>query len=88
MSIQILVFPTQEKDKSHHLQNTYISWAHDTTDLLHRVEIRTQTAMHREDLLVDDGSDGQAVEAIGERLPQLDIVSSLALIVETIDTVD
>ena len=34
--------------------------------------------MHRENLLVDDGSDGQAVETIGERLPQLDVVPPLA----------
>lgn len=44
--------------------------------------------MHGEDLLVDDGSDGQAVEAISESLPKLDVVSSLALIVETVDAVD
>lgn len=44
--------------------------------------------MHGEDLLVDDGGDGQAVEAVGEGLPQLDVVSSLALIVETVDAVD
>lgn len=44
--------------------------------------------MHGEDLLVNDGGDGQAVEAVGECLPQLDVVSSLALIVETVDAVD
>ena len=44
--------------------------------------------MHGEDLLVNDGRDGQAVEAICEGLPQLDVVPSLALIVETVDTVD
>ena len=44
--------------------------------------------MHREDLLVDDRCNGQAVEAVGERLPELDVVSSLALIIEPIDTVD
>lgn len=44
--------------------------------------------MHGEDLLVNNGRDRQAVEAVGESLPQLDVVSSLALIVETIDTVD
>jgi hypothetical protein len=67
---------------------TYISGAHDTAYLLHGVEIRAQTAMHSEDLLVDDRSDGQAVEAIGERLPQFDVVPALALVVEAIDTVD
>ena len=67
---------------------TYISWSHDPPDLLHRVQGRAQTTMHGEDLLIDDSSDGQAVEAIGECLPQLDVVSALALIVKTVDTVD
>ena len=44
--------------------------------------------MHGEDLLVDDGRNRQAVEAIGESLPQLDVVPPLALIVEAVDTVD
>jgi hypothetical protein len=44
--------------------------------------------VHGEDLLVDDGGDGQAVEAISEGLPQLDVVPSLALVVEAIDAVD
>jgi hypothetical protein len=44
--------------------------------------------VHGEDLLVDDSSDGQAVETIGECLPQLDVVSALALVVKTVDTVD
>lgn len=44
--------------------------------------------MHGEDLLVNDGGNGQAVEAVGKCLPQLDVVASLALIVETVDAVD
>ena len=44
--------------------------------------------MHGENLLVDDGSNRQAVEAIGERLPKLNIVATFALVIETIDTVD
>lgn len=44
--------------------------------------------MHGEDLFVDDGSDRQAVEAIRKSLPQLDVVSALALIVEAVNTVD
>ena len=34
--------------------------------------------MHREDLFIDNGSDGQTIEAIGEGLPELDVVSSFA----------
>lgn len=44
--------------------------------------------MHREDLLINDSGDGKAVEAISERLPELDVVSALALIIEPIDTVN
>lgn len=44
--------------------------------------------MHGEDLLIDDGGDRQAVEAVGKGLPQLDVVPPFALIVEPIDTVD
>jgi len=44
--------------------------------------------VHAEDLLADNGSDWEAVETIGECLPQPDGVSSLTFIVETIDAVD
>lgn len=44
--------------------------------------------MHSENLLIDDCSNRQAVEAVGECLPQLDVVSPFALVVEAIDTVD
>ncbi len=44
--------------------------------------------MHGEDLLIDDRGDGQAVETISKCLPQLDVVSSFAFIVEAIDTID
>lgn len=67
---------------------TYISGTHDSANLLHRVQVGAQATVHGEDLLVNYGRDRQAVEAVGEGLPQLDVVSALALIVETIDTVD
>lgn len=44
--------------------------------------------MHGENLLVYDRSNWQAIEAIRECLPKLDVVSPLALVVEAIDTVD
>lgn len=68
--------------------STYISGTHDPTDLLHRVEIRTQSTVHGENLLINDRRNWQTVEAVGESLPKLDVVSSLALVVETIDTID
>jgi hypothetical protein len=44
--------------------------------------------VHSEDLLVDDSGDRKAVEAVCESLPQLDVVTTLALIVEAVNTVD
>ena len=67
---------------------TYISRAHDAADLLHGVQIGAQATVHGEDLLIDDCGDGQAVEAISEGLPKLDVVPSLAFVVEAIDPVD
>ena len=65
-----------------------ICGSHNTLDLLERAELRAQSAVHAEDLLVDDGCNGQAVEAVGEGLPELDVVAALALIVETVYAVD
>ena len=44
--------------------------------------------MHSENFLIDDCRNRQAVEAISERLPQLNIIPPLALIVESIYAVD
>lgn len=68
--------------------HTYICRTHHTADLLHRIQVGAQTTVHGEDLLVDDCSNGQAIEAIRECFPQLDIVSPLALVVEAINSVD
>lgn len=38
----------------------------------------THTSVTTEDLLIDDGSDRQTVEAVRERLPELDVVASPA----------
>ena len=56
-------------DLSNLLRHSYISRSHHTPDLLHGIEIRAQTTMHSEDLLVDDSRDRQAIEAVRESLP-------------------
>lgn len=48
---------------------TYVGRAHDAANLLHGVKIWTQTTVHSKDLLVDNGGDGQAIEAVGESFP-------------------
>lgn len=67
---------------------TYISGSHDTADLLHRVQVRTETAVHGEDLLINDGRDRQTVEAVRKGLPQFDVVAALALVIEAVNTVN
>lgn len=51
------------------MEEDYISRSHNPANLFHGVKIRRQTTMHGENLLVDDGSDGKAVKAVGEGLP-------------------
>ena len=48
---------------------THICWSHHTPDLFHGVQVGAETAMHCEDLFIDDRGDWQAVEAVGEGLP-------------------
>ena len=44
--------------------------------------------MHGKDFLINNGSDGKTVEAVRERLPQLDVVAPLAFIIESINAID
>jgi len=44
--------------------------------------------VHCENLLVNNSCNGQAVEAVCECLPQLNVIPSLALIIEAINSVD
>jgi hypothetical protein len=44
--------------------------------------------VHANDLFVDDGADGKAVEAVSKRFPQLDVIPSLAFIIEPINPVN
>jgi hypothetical protein len=56
--------------------------SHDSPYLLHRLQIRTQTTMHCEDLLVDDSSDRETIEAICEGFPQFNVISAFACVDE------
>lgn len=57
---------------------------HDALNLLHVLKLRAETAVHAEDFLINNGSHRQAVKAVGESLPELDVVPSLALIVKAV----
>ena len=44
--------------------------------------------MHAQDLVVDQGRNGQAIKTVCEDLPQLDAMTALALIVKAVDSID
>lgn len=56
----------------------HVGGSHDATNLLHRLQIRRETAVTAEDLLIDDRRYRQAVKTVSERFPQLNVVASLA----------
>ncbi len=56
----------------------YVCGSHDAPDLLHGLQVWTEAAVAAEDLLVDDGCYGQAIEAVCKGLPQLDVEAPLA----------
>ena len=62
--------------------------ADDALDLIEAGELGGEATVGAEDLLVDDGRAREAVEAVGEGLPELDAEAALALVVEAVDAVD
>jgi hypothetical protein len=44
--------------------------------------------MHAENLLINNGSDRETVEAVSESFPKFDIIASLAFIVKTVNSVN
>ena len=44
--------------------------------------------MHTEDLLVNDSGNWQTVETVSKGFPQPDVISSLAFVIEPVDSVD
>ena len=65
-----------------------VTGADNLLDLIHDCEFGGEATVAAEDFLVDDAGDGEAVEGVGEGLPELDVVAALALVEEAIDTVD
>lgn len=61
-----------------------IGWPHNILDGVNFDQLWAETTMHAQNLIIDKSSDRQAVEAVGEDLPQLYGVSPLTFIVEAI----
>lgn len=65
-----------------------ISRSHYSLNLLKTAQFWAQTSMHAQNLLIDYSSNWQTVETISEGFPKFYIVSSLALVIEPVNTVD
>ena len=85
LNATLWVGPQQIAEKS---RVWHISRSHNILDLVQVFELGTQTAVHAEDLLVDQSSHGKAIKDVTEHAPESDRVAALALIVETIDAID
>lgn len=65
-----------------------VTWTLEVGNLTESLHFWTQPTVHAQDLLINEGRYRQAVEDVGEHLPQLDGVPSLAFVVEAIDAID
>lgn len=61
--------------------------ADNLVDLVEPAELGAEPSVHAENLFVDDGSDGEAVEEVPEGFPELDAEPAPALVVKTVDAV-
>mmetsp|Transcript_5553 Transcript_5553/g.8405 ORF Transcript_5553/g.8405 Transcript_5553/m.8405 type:complete len:254 (+) Transcript_5553:335-1096(+) len=62
--------------------------SNNSTNLLHCLQIRGKTPMHAKNLLINNCGNGEAIKTISERLPKLNIVPPLTLVVKPINTID
>jgi hypothetical protein len=56
----------------------------DAQDLLDLVEVGAESAVHADDLVFNDSTDGHGVEALGEDFPHLDAVAPLTYVRATL----
>ena len=66
----------------------HIGGSHNALDLIQAGKLGAESSVHAKDFLVNDCRGGEAVEAVGKGLPKLDTETSLALVVESVDTVN
>lgn len=61
----------------------HVRRSHDTANLLHALQIRTEAAVAAKYLAINYGGDRQAVKTVGERFPQFDVVPPFAFVKES-----
>jgi hypothetical protein len=66
----------------------HICGSHNSLDLFETAKFWAKSSMHAKNFLVNDSCNWETVETISKCFPELDVVASLALIIESIDSVD
>ena len=66
----------------------HFSRSRDLLELWHSNELRGETAVHAEDFVINQCCYGHAIEDVLELFPDANWVATLALVIETVDTVD
>ena len=60
----------------------------DVFDEVDRAKLGRKASMHADDATFDNGADGKTFETIRKQLPEMNVITSFAFIVKTVDTVD
>ena len=66
----------------------HIGWPQNLINLLKIIKLWRKTSVNAENFVVDNGSYWEAIEALNELFPKLKTISALALIVETVNSVN
>ena len=85
INVLVRIAPQQIAQKS---RVGHVCGSHNPLDLVQTGELRRQSPVGAENLLVDDCRAWKTVETVRKGLPQLDPEASLALIVKAVDAVD
>ena len=65
-----------------------VRWTHDILDLVQILKFRGEATVHAENFLVNQSSNGQAIENIAENAPESDRVTTFAFVIKSVDAID
>ena len=62
-----------------------VCWTHQAANLIKAGNFWRQATVHAHDLFINEATHGHAIEDVAELLPHLDVVATLAFVVEAVD---
>lgn len=66
----------------------YIGWPNYIFDLLKVFQFWWEAAVHAQNFLIDDRTNGQAIEYVWEYFPEFNGVATFAFVIEAVNTID